>query len=606
MLSDVNTLPEKRRQRLTASWAGTFREQFFARLKEEPFAVLYSEIASRPNVPVNVLVSLDVLKAGHGWSDEELYDHFLYDLQVRYALGYDGLSDGDFELRTLYNFRQRLSQYNLEHGVNLLAPAFAAITDQQLTAFAVQTGRQRMDSTQIASNILMMSRLQLLVEAIHRLHRLLREADRLHYAELLAPYVGETAGHYVYRVKGWAANGEQLQPVAQTLYALLQGMASTYSQEPAYQVAQRLFDEQCRVVEQTAQAKANAEISASSLQSLDDLEATYREKNRVGYKGYVANVTETCAPENPVQLITDVRVAPNTAEDGELLVAALPELKQRTDLDTLYTDGAFGGPQSDTVLREQRVTLIQTAIKGRKPDTAKLHLADFAITQDVQGVPLEITCPQGQTVAVTAGAKPQRFAAQFATATCATCPLYAAGRCPPQPDNRRRSLRLTFNQADVEKSQRHRRSCAEHHPGSNLRAAVEATVRSVKHPFPAGKLPVRGQFRVTCLVIASALMTNVRRIQRYLMSTRPKPSPRQQKRQELRHRLGPALATHFSTALRARLSDAFMTMTTYKPRFSYYSAPFFQGSHESQRSGARGFLVLLLFWLSLANWSRST
>ena len=59
------------------------------------------DIPSRPNVPVNVLVSLDALKAGHGWSDEELYDHFLYDLQVRYALGYAGLSDGDFELRTL-------------------------------------------------------------------------------------------------------------------------------------------------------------------------------------------------------------------------------------------------------------------------------------------------------------------------------------------------------------------------------------------------------------------------------------------------------------------------------------------------------------------------
>ena len=335
----------------------------------------------------------------------------------------------------------------------------------------------------------MMSRLQF-GGGIHRLHRLLREADRLHYAELLAPYVGETAGHYVYRVKGWAANGEQLQPVAQTLYALLQGMASTYSQEPAYQVAQRLFDEQCRVVEQTAQAKANAEISASSLQSLDDLEATYREKNRVGYKGYVANVTETCAPENPVQLITDVRVAPNTAEDGELLVAALPELMQRTDLDTLYTDGAFGGPQSDTVLREQRVTLIQTAIKGRKPDTAKLHLADFAITQDVQGVPLEITCPQGQTVAVTAGAKPQLLRLSSPR------PLSIVPCMPPpggHNPHRRRSLRLTFIQADVEKSQRRRRSCAEHHPGSNLRAAVEATVRSVKHPFPAGKLPVRGQ-----------------------------------------------------------------------------------------------------------------
>ncbi|MCX6053867.1 MAG: hypothetical protein NTZ74_02935, partial [Chloroflexi bacterium] len=52
--------------------------------------------------------------------------------------------------------------------------------------------------------------------------------------------------------------------------------------------------------------------------------------------------------------------------------------------------------------------------------------------------------------------------------------------------------------------------------GRNLRAAVEATVRQVKHPFPASKLPVRGRFRVTCLVIGSAMITNVRRIQCYL------------------------------------------------------------------------------------------
>ena len=251
------------------------------------------------------------------------------------------------------------------------------ITDQQITALAVRTGQQRMDSTQIASNIVIMSRLQLTVEAIQRLHRLLSEADRQRYAELVAPYVGETAGHYVYRVKGHSASEAQLQPVGQALYQLLQAMAEQYGQEPAYQVAARLFSEQYRVVDETAQAKANQEISASSLQSLDDLEATYREKNRVGYKGYVANVTETCDPENALQLITAVQVAPNTAEDGALLVAALPELKQRTDLDTLYTDGAYGGPESDPVLREQQVTLIQTAIVGRKPDTAQAASGRF-------------------------------------------------------------------------------------------------------------------------------------------------------------------------------------------------------------------------------------
>jgi hypothetical protein len=99
LISSVNELPEKPRRRLEASWAGTFRAQFLSRVKEEAFAVLSSDIPSRPNVPVNVLVSLDTLKAGHGWSDEEFYDHFLYDLQVRYAVGYGSLTEGDFELR---------------------------------------------------------------------------------------------------------------------------------------------------------------------------------------------------------------------------------------------------------------------------------------------------------------------------------------------------------------------------------------------------------------------------------------------------------------------------------------------------------------------------
>ncbi len=563
LISNVNDLPEKRRQRLEQSWAGTFRREFFSRLNEEAFAVLYADTPSRPNVPVNVLVSLDTLKAGYGWSDEELYDHFLYDLQVRYAVGYESLTEGDFELRTLYNFRRRLSQYNLAHGTNLLTAAFVAITDQQLTALAVRTGQQRMDSTQIASNIVIMSRLQLTIEAIQRLHRLLTEAEQAQYAALLAPYIGETAGHYVYRVKGFSAPEAQLQPVGQTLYELLQRMAADHGSEPAYQVAARLFNDQYQLVAAAVQAKANQAISASSLQSLDDLEATYREKNRVGYKGYVANLTETCDPENSVQLITQVQVAPNTAEDSALLIAALPELTQRTSLDTLYTDATYGSPEADRALRSAQVTLIQTAIRGRKPNTDKLHLADFSITQDAQGRPLDITCPQGRTVPVTPSGKRQRFAAEFTSTPCQTCPLYTTGRCPPQPDNRCRSLRLTFTQAEVEKSQRHRRSRAEHSPDRNLRAAVESSVRSLKHPFPDSKLPVRGLFRMTCLIVASAAMTNVRRIQRYRSKTRLVSPERPNDRRGPQRRCGSAPATCFSDAGSAVLHRLFQPLMTY-------------------------------------------
>jgi hypothetical protein len=83
-------------------------------MDENVFSVLYSDIPSRPNVAVNVLVGMEALKAGNGWNDAELYDNFCYDLQVRYALGYDRLGDGEFENRTLYNFRERLSKYNVK------------------------------------------------------------------------------------------------------------------------------------------------------------------------------------------------------------------------------------------------------------------------------------------------------------------------------------------------------------------------------------------------------------------------------------------------------------------------------------------------------------
>ena len=49
----------------------------------------------------------------------------------------------------------------------------------------------------------------------------------------------------------------------------------------------------------------------------------------------------------------------------------------------------------------------------------------------------------------------------------------------------------------------------------NLRAAAEATMRSAKHAFPAGKLPVRGRFRVTSMMIASVMHINMKRIWRY-------------------------------------------------------------------------------------------
>jgi len=403
-----------------------------------------------------------------------------------------------------------------EKGINLLEKAFEQVTDEQLKAFKLKTGKQRMDSTQIASNIREMGRLQLLVEVLQRVHRMLTEEDQVRHEEAFSSYLIGHAGQYVYHLKG-EETSEHLQKIGNLMQRLVEELYDTYKEEPVYMVLCRVFTEHFRMEEKTVKTKLGKELSASSLQSPDDLEATYRQKNKKSHKGYVANITETCDPENELQLITKVQVASNNIDDAQMLIEALPDLKERTGIDTLYTDGGYGSSEADDNLQKQEVEQIQTAIRGRIPSSEKLNLVDFKIKQSQSGKPTQITCPKEQTVEVLASSQKKGFVAHFDDKVCENCPLLE--KCPVQRGKRDTRFHLRFTQNQVNMSQRRQRSLIHQEEGRNLRAAVESTVRQVKHPFPAGKLPVRGRFRVTCMVVGSAMTANIRRIQRYLEAT---------------------------------------------------------------------------------------
>lgn len=515
LLSPVRLLPEKQRQRLARSWAGVFYREFFSRLDETTFAGLYSEETSRPNIPVNVLVSLEFLKAGHGWSDEEMYDQFQYNLQVRYALGLHDFDTGHFELRTVYNFRRRLSHYQKEQSEDLLAKAFAAVTDEQLAAYGIRTEKQRMDSSQIGSDMADASRLQLVVTAVQRAVPLLDESQRAASQATVAPYQQGRAEQFVYQVKGRAATQAALQAAGEVLAQLLAVIGEAVSDEAAvsYAAVKRLFADNFWLTDEgRVRVKANNEISAGALQSLDDLEATFRRKGGETYKGYVINVTETCDPGNGLQLITQVQAAPNNTDDATLLCAALPDLCDRTNLTDLYTDGGFGSPTADELLLAHGVALHQTHLRGKAPDPNRYTLADFHLACDQAGNPTYLGCPHGQIVPVEPG-RTTGFVARFALAHCQTCPAFQT-QCRVRPMQRRAVAQLEFTRTEVLwalRRQRHRR--LRQTPG-DLRAAIEAAVRTVKHPS-GGRLPVRGLRRVTDMVIGAAAMANVRSILRF-------------------------------------------------------------------------------------------
>lgn len=210
-LDPFEQMGEKMRRRLEESWAGTFYREIFCRIEETPFSVLYSDQPSRPNAAINVLVGAEILKAGFGWSDEELFDHLQFNLQVRYALGQRNMSVMPYELRTLYNFRQRVSRHMQESGENLIDRVFVQVTEEQLAGLELKTGQQRMDSVLVASNIRQMSRLQLLVEVVYRVWRMLTETDQARYADCFKVYLKGTAGQYCYQVKAEAVSGRLIE-----------------------------------------------------------------------------------------------------------------------------------------------------------------------------------------------------------------------------------------------------------------------------------------------------------------------------------------------------------------------------------------------------------
>ena len=137
--SGEHLLPDKLQGKLLSSWAETFYQELFCRIDEAIFARLYSSEASRPNIAVNVLMGLEILKSGYGWSDEELHEQVCFNLQVRHALGLHDLRNEIFTLRTLYNFRRRVRKHAKETGVNLIQKVFEQVTDEQLETVALAT-----------------------------------------------------------------------------------------------------------------------------------------------------------------------------------------------------------------------------------------------------------------------------------------------------------------------------------------------------------------------------------------------------------------------------------------------------------------------------------
>jgi hypothetical protein len=109
--------------------------------------------------------------------------------------------------------------------------------------------------------------------------------------------------------------------IGEDLCAVGAALMEQAPESEALGLIQRVLEEQYEQDQnENVHLQPEGEIRSDSLQSPHDPDATYRVKGGATYAGgYVANVSETADPENDVQLITDVQVEPNRADDATLL-----------------------------------------------------------------------------------------------------------------------------------------------------------------------------------------------------------------------------------------------------------------------------------------------
>ena len=494
-------LSESKRKKIRESEEYSFYQLIFKKIKEENFVGLYSENGSRPNSAVNIMVSAIILAYRKGWTIKEMLEQIDFNLLTRTALGLNRMDDTAFCEATFFNFQNRLLKHFVETGENLLERVFDGLTKEQLKKLKIKTDIQRSDSFMAMSNIRSYGRVQLLIEMLLRLYRVLGEKDKERFKDRLSEYTKQTSGQYIYQLER-AEIPQELEKLGQIYHKLYEALREGYKEIEIFGIFERVYQEHFTVVKNKVAVKKNEELHSGILQSPDDIDAIYRKKGKKVGKGQSVNVTETANPKNELNLLTDITVKPNNTEDSDIMNDHIESLKEKTpDLKELHTDGAYGSEDNDKKFEELGITHIQTAVKGRK---SKVEMKIEEITEGEY----EVSCPLQK---VESEKTRIRHKVCFDKKVCDRCSL--TGDCPTLIQKRV----YYFTREQYLSNKRKRNINTLPLERRKLRPNVEATIKEFVKPLNhKGKLRVRGQFKTMIYACSMGISINFGRIHRYL------------------------------------------------------------------------------------------
>lgn len=482
-------LTDREKRVLEKSWAKTFADTVFPAIDESIFSVLYSDKASRPNTPVNVIVGALILKEALGDTDDELVEALMFDVRYQYALHTTSFKEQPLSDRTLSRFRARVLAYETEHNVDLIHECVVKMAKEIAGFMKISPTRQRMDSLMIAANIKNLSLLELFYTCVSNLAKIMNKQEgRLpdkqhHYIEK------DDCNRYIYHNRDLDAVERTLTVMhdAEDLIAVCD-RTGDFDDTSEYQLLIRLLKEQTILNDdgtRRLREKEEKENSSKVLLNPTDPEATFRYKAGSKHLGYVGNVVESVGENG--SLVTDYACEQNTYADNQFMKDYLEQQGIFEDGAFIVADGAYSGEENIRLSALHNLKLVTTNFTGIKPDGI---YADFKFTEDGK---ILLSCANGCTPSSCRyEAGNDCSIAYFKTEECNSCPYKE--RCHPHFLKTRVRKSVSWKAAGRANQLKYMKT-EEFKRYAHFRNGVEAIPSLLRRKYHVDKIPTHGKKR---------------------------------------------------------------------------------------------------------------
>lgn len=481
-----SNLTFREQKALEKSWAKIFADEIFPVIDETRFSVLYSDKASRPNAPANVIVGALIIKELFDYSDDEMVENLMLDLHLQYALHTTSFEEQPLSDKTLSRFRKRCYDYETLHNLDLFHDCVNDLSSKIAKIMNINGRIRRMDSMMIESNIRFLSRMELIYTCISKMVIYLSKNNPDLLTESLKPYADPNDyNHTFYHQRNEDMN-EKIKKLLIDSDSLLDICKSDYEDVAEYELFIRCISEQTIIENDNRHLRTKEEgnMNSSLLQNPSDPEATYRNKAGKIHRGYVANLEESVGKSGSV--VTDYQYEQNNYSDSQFLQDSVARTEMQDEPIKLITDGAYGGGDNTTLAKEKNIDLITTALIGRDaPDV----LAAFEFNDT--GTKL-LKCAAGHRPRSCSYTKrTKQVSVSFDRELCANCPYKQ--QCKPKIYKTVARFITSQNASSRAKSQQYMQS-NEFKNYAKLRNGVETVPATIRKNYHLEKIP-RGKQR---------------------------------------------------------------------------------------------------------------